>query len=200
MGVWDVRPPQPRHRPGMGGFARRIPQVDSRTPEGRHHRIALRHRRLPRAANPGRRKRVERLPTPASRARDETDPRFRAEPHGPGSSMARPTARIVRSKSRGNTGNVRAKDPRRHPLACAWKGSEFPALDGHSPARLPLPRHAGGDVENPAGRRRAMRRPALRHGDAGLERRVRKNLGEILPGGAPQHHVCRPARHRPASG
>ena len=73
---------------------------------------------------------------------------------------------VVRAKREGSGGDIRAADPRRSVLDCERQGPVFRALDGCGATGLPPSRHARGHAEASACHRGALRRRALRHGDA----------------------------------
>ena len=69
------------------------------------------------------------------------------------------------------------KRKRRRPAAGLRPRSVLLRLARHAAAQLRQPGHAGGDDRRAGEDRRAVRRRALRHGDAGAARRLRADLG-----------------------
>ena len=119
------------------------------------------------------------VPPEAPRARAEAGAGFRAQPSRPGSSVGgeRPEL-FVQSPGRG-PGHVRAANPRR---LAGWRTAKtltFAPWTDTVQAGLPARRHARGDDAAAAVHRRALRRRALRHGDAGAQRCVRQDLGAV---------------------
>ena len=126
---------------------------------------------------------LERLRRPAACARPAADAGLRPEPHGAGPPLGagRGPELFVRGSQaelEREPGNYMAVETARGPDGPgAWPRSLLPGLAGYAAARLRQPGDAGGDARGAARRRLALRRAALRHGDADPARGVPAHLG-----------------------
>ena len=158
----------------MAGFRAALPDLQ----RGRRHRLAvlrarLRGRRALRRPR-GARRRTRR----ARRARTRARPRLRPQPRRARPPVAGGAARLLRHRHRGRP---RARSGSLSPHARrdrrARPRSVLPALARRRAAQRVL-RHAARRGRRAADRRRrAVRRPALRHGDADDQRGVRAHVG-----------------------
>ncbi len=187
LSVWQTGPagqrisranPEWRHE-----FAETLPDLR----RGGHRRLRLRHHRLHRVACARRRRRARAAARAPPRARAAADARLRPQPHGARPSLGGGPSGLLRAGHGDRPGAGAAElhlgqANARRSAAGARPRPVLPRLARHAAAGLRQPGHPGGDDRRAAEDRRAVRRRALRHGDAGAARGLRADLGP--PGAA----------------
>ena len=160
------------------GMARGVPPGPARPHGGGRHGLSLRRARVPGPRGLRRRRGARTPPRAAHPARSAPDPRLRPEPRGAGPPVGRGAPRVLHPgdgrAARGGAaelGSHAARHPRVRPRSVLRR------LAGHPAAQLREPRIAGGDDRRTGEDLPAVRRRALRHGHAGIARRVPAHLG-----------------------
>ena len=183
LSVWQTGPAaqaisrsQRRVAPGVSGDAAGLAGR-------RHRRLRVRHPKLHRASRSRRRCGAGPFAPAAATTRTEADARLCPEPHGAGSPVDRRAPGLLCPWQRDRPGPRAAELlPGANDKTDRWCSPTAATriFDGW-PDTLQLnygnPALAAGDDRRAGEHRRAMRRRALRHGDAGLARRVRTHLG-----------------------
>ena len=171
LSVWQTGAAGRESSRNKSGVAEGISGDASRFARGRHRRIRFCNHWLHRRRKSRRRRGAGPAAKTASSARPEADARFRAQPHGAGSSVGGNASRILHPRfgtgsgpraDELHLGQARARRfaarPRTRPV--------FSRLAGHAAIELRQSRHAGGHGRRVVENRRPVRRRALRHGHA----------------------------------
>jgi hypothetical protein len=177
-GRLGAEPGRPRRRHGERVVAAGLPVRAARPGRARRRRLALLRARLPGRRPAGRAGGIGDGPCRTEPARAEADPRLRAQPRGPGPPGDRRPSELVHPGQRRRPG----RRPRRlvrggRPHPGVRPRPLLPAVAGRRPAERVRQRPAGGHRRHADVDRRAVRRRPLRHGDAGHQRHLRRNLG-----------------------